>query len=324
MEGGGLTSADLFCGIGGFALGLKEHGVRPVFACDTDPAARAAFAAHHGIEPSAEDISKVDYAGVGAVDILTSGFPCQPFSSAGMRLGMDDPRASLGIHETLRAIRELRPRAVMLENVTAFTRGSGLPVMMEALREAGYAVHGPHVLRAVEFGLAQTRERMMIVAIRDDVPGCRGFRFPCPPCVAPSRSIASMLGAAPSERTEGANILRRARFGDIRDNVGGVMETRVGGKIEQTIARTRFKTTVARDDLPLPTITRRCNNIVVECPGGGEFRRLTIVEKLRAQGFPDDYGDGIRPSITLNVGNAIPPPFARAVGKTVVDLLTVK
>lgn len=118
------------------------------------------------------DVKDVDFSGLrGQVDLLTGGFPCQAFSFAGKRLGLEDARGTL-FYEFARAINELRPPIAIGENVRGLLNhdgGATLRGMIDVLNEIGYAVVPPRVLKAVDYGVPQKRERLFLVAVRQDV-----------------------------------------------------------------------------------------------------------------------------------------------------------
>lgn len=122
-----MTHASLFSGIGGFDLAAEWAGWTNVFNCEIDPFCRKVLAYHFPNAFQYEDIKTTDFRPLrGCVDVLTGGFPCQPFSLAGKRKGTDDNRYLWP--EMLRAIRELAPRWVVGENVFGIVNWSeGLP-----------------------------------------------------------------------------------------------------------------------------------------------------------------------------------------------------
>ena len=171
--------ADLFAGIGGFRLGFEAAGGTCVFSSEIDPLARQTYAANFGEEP-AGDITKIDAADVPPHDVLLGGFPCQPFSVIGNRRGFDDTRGTLFFH-VARLLAHHRPAAAALENVKQFRTHDGgrtCATVVRTLEELGYAVR-VEVLNALDYGVAQTRERTFIVALRDAAAAAR-FRWPDP------------------------------------------------------------------------------------------------------------------------------------------------
>jgi DNA (cytosine-5)-methyltransferase 1 len=164
---------DLFCGIGGFHLGVKRaaqrHGVdvECVFSSDIDKKCQRAYAENFGRTPVG-DITKVDEKTIPRHDLLLGGFPCQPFSIIGNMKGFEDTRGTL-FFDIARILKEKRPPAFILENVkllVGHNRGQTLRRILETLRELGYFADF-RILNALDFGLPQKRERVFIVGFSD-------------------------------------------------------------------------------------------------------------------------------------------------------------
>src|SRR5690606_7177861 len=117
-----LTVGSLFSGIGGIDLGLERAGMETRWFSEIDPYASRVLAKHWPNVPNHGDITQIDFRAVEAVDVLCGGFPCQDLSLAGKRAGIDGERSGLW-SEYVRAIRDLRPRYVLVENVTALLSG---------------------------------------------------------------------------------------------------------------------------------------------------------------------------------------------------------
>lgn len=159
----------LFAGIGGFDFGLKKVGGELVFASEIDKFAKKAFKELHGVEPQG-DITKIDAKDVPDHDVIAAGFPCQSFSVAGNRGGFDDARGTL-FFEVARIADEKKPKVLLLENVKGLVghdKGKTLDTIVKTLNEIGYRVDF-EVLNSKYFGVPQNRERIFIVAIREDL-----------------------------------------------------------------------------------------------------------------------------------------------------------
>jgi DNA (cytosine-5)-methyltransferase 1 len=172
-----FTFIDLFAGIGGFHQAAKPLGGSCVFASEIDEEARRAYLANYGMEPHG-DITAIDARTIPDHDALFAGFPCQPFSIIGNGLGFDDARGTL-VFEIFRVIEAKTPSLFILENVkrlSAHNKGKTLRTILGCLEGLGYEVHW-RVLNALDYGLAQKRERTIIVGFRDQ--GVR-FSFPAP------------------------------------------------------------------------------------------------------------------------------------------------
>lgn len=161
-----VTVGSLFSGIGGIELGLEmAGGFKTRWFVERDSYASAVLNKHWPGTPVYADITAVDWAGVEPVDMLTGGFPCQDISNAGKRKGITGERSGLW-KEYLRAIRSLRPRIILVENVSALTN-RGLDVVLGDLSEAGYDAEWFN-LRASDVGAPHRRERLFIVAYLSD------------------------------------------------------------------------------------------------------------------------------------------------------------
>lgn len=160
---------DLFAGIGGFRLGMEVAGHECVGFCEIDKFARASYKAIHDTEGEVElhDITEVSddtIRGIGHVDVICGGFPCQAFSIAGARRGFKDTRGTL-FFEITRFASILRPKLLLLENVKGLLnhdRGDTFKTILGALDELGYDVEW-EVLNSKNFGVPQNRERVFVI-----------------------------------------------------------------------------------------------------------------------------------------------------------------
>ena len=160
---------DLFAGIGGFRLGMESAGHECIGFCEIDKFARESYKAIHNTEGEIElhDITTVTdefVRGIGSVDIICGGFPCQAFSIAGNRRGFEDTRGTL-FFEIARFASILRPKYLFLENVKGLLnhqKGDTFETMLRALDELGYDVEW-QVLNSKNFGVPQNRERVFII-----------------------------------------------------------------------------------------------------------------------------------------------------------------
>lgn len=164
-----LKFLDLFAGIGGFRLGMERAGHECVGFCEIDPFARKSYKAIHNTEGEFEfhDITAVtdeSVRGIGRVDAICGGFPCQAFSIAGKRAGFEDTRGTL-FFEIARFASILRPKYLFLENVTGLLNhdnGNTFETILGALDELGYDAEW-QVFNSKNFGVPQNRERVFII-----------------------------------------------------------------------------------------------------------------------------------------------------------------
>lgn len=173
LECGMADFIDLFAGIGGIRLGLEASGMRCVFSSEKDEAAARTYRANFGDAPSG-DIRGVSAAAVPDHGLLAAGFPCQPFSRAGLGAGLKDSRGTL-FREILRIAGARATPVLLLENVRNLEHHDGgdtLRTILRELGECGYRVSW-RVLNARDFGVPQNRERIILVCDRSG----RGFDF---------------------------------------------------------------------------------------------------------------------------------------------------
>lgn len=176
--GAWFTFAELFAGVGGFRCGLEPLGGECVFASELDPVARLIYEHNHADVP-AGDIMGIASDEIGPHDILTAGFPCQPFSQCGKQPGMLDRRGQL-FYEVVRVARRWRPKLLLLENVSNLmntNQGFDFAQILAALQDAGYETC-TRVLNSAEL-LPQRRNRLYFVAFRSDLAtAARAFEWP--------------------------------------------------------------------------------------------------------------------------------------------------
>lgn len=162
---------DLFSGIGGFRLGLEQHGHECVGFCEIDKYARQSYKAIHNTEGELEyhDITTVtddQWRELnGTVDIIAGGFPCQAFSIAGKRQGFEDETRGTLFFEIMRAAKQIQPPILFLENVKGLLnhdKGRTFRIILQAMDELGYDAEW-QVLNSKDFGVPQNRERVFII-----------------------------------------------------------------------------------------------------------------------------------------------------------------
>ena len=163
---------DLFAGIGGIRLGFEGHSndTECVYSSEWDKYAQKTYEANFSVKPDG-DITKVKARNIPDFDVLLAGFPCQPFSSIGKREGFANKTQGTLFFDILRILKYHMPSAFLLENVPGLLtiqHGYTFDTIINSLKEAGYSVHSK-VLEASNFGLAQSRKRVIIVGFRNDV-----------------------------------------------------------------------------------------------------------------------------------------------------------
>ena len=181
---------DLFAGIGGIRLGFESVGGKCVFSSEFDEDACKTYEANFGEHPSG-DITKIEAKDIPDFDILLGGFPCQAFSIIGKKEGFANETCGTLFFDIERILKEKRPRAFMLENVrnlTAHDGGKTFRVIREHLEALGYNVYAK-VLNALDYGVPQKRERIIIVGFRDNVM----FTYPEPVPVEQRKTLSDIL-----------------------------------------------------------------------------------------------------------------------------------
>jgi len=303
-----LRYIDLFCGIGGFRLATenicKERDIAPVcvFSSDIDPDCQLTYEANFGERPVG-DICQVDATTIPDHDILFAGFPCQPFSIIGSRLGFEDTRGTL-FFDIARILAEKRPKAFVLENVKQLVghdNGHTLKHILETLHDLGYTNSHFKVLNALDYGVPQKRERVFIVGFLDPVTHI----WPQRPSAI--RTLDDILEKDVDDFYYASQKIRANRLAK-RDKVFDhrtIWHENKGGHISAYPYSCALRAGASY------------NYLLVD----GE-RRLTEREMLRLQGFPETYkivcNYGTMRKLT---GNSVAVPVVEAVVRTVVDVL---
>jgi DNA (cytosine-5)-methyltransferase 1 len=299
-----LKFVDLFCGIGGFHSAAASLGMECVFACDIDADCRIAYAHNYGIEPKS-DICAIEASDIPDMDILLAGFPCQPFSIIGSRNGFADARGTL-FFEIARIIEAKKPKAFVLENVkqlATHNKGETLKHIIDILKELHYDVEF-RILNALNFGLPQRRERVMIVGFRNDGEyKAEGFHYPS--TKIPMAPLSTILEKNPDPRHIVSERIRNARVGAHTATVTpSIWHENKAGNISSHPYSCALRAGASY------------NYLLVN----GE-RRLTPREMLRLQGFPETFDiictDG---QTRKQAGNAVPVPMVKAVLERVLNV----
>lgn len=309
-----MRSIEFCAGAGGQALGLEKAGFRHAGLIEIEPE----FAATLRLNRPQWDVHTADmnsfdgrpYAGV---DLLTGGLPCPPFSVAGKQLGDKDERNLFPA--ALRLIDEIRPKAVMIENVRGF-----LSAVFEDYRlhlKAQLGKLGYHVdwrlLNASDYGVPQLRPRVIIVAIRKDL--IEAFDWPTPLPHNPrsvGETLHDLMGAngwlGVQKWVEQAN--------DIAPTIVGGSKKHGGPDLGPTRARAAWASMGVEG-----------RSLAEEAPHTdfAGMPRLTVRMVARLQGFPDDWQFvGRKTSAYRQVGNAFPPPVAAVVARNIKVALSVR
>ncbi len=332
----GYKLLELFAGAGGLAIGMERAGFESVLlneldkhACNTLRKNRPDWNVVEG------DISKINFTEFrDQIDILSGGFPCQAFSYAGKQLGFEDTRGTL-FYQFARAVKETRPKVLLGENVRGLLNhdnGETLKTISNIIRELGYTLVEPHVLKAMFYQVPQKRERLFLVGIRNDLADKVKFAWP-----SSYKRILTMRDALKKgelypcdvPKSEGqsypkrkAEILKMVPPGgywrDLPDNIQReyMMKSYYlgGGKTGMARRLSWDEPSLTLTCAPAQKQTERCHP--------EETRPLTVREYARIQTFPDDWQfAGPVSAQYKQIGNAVPVNLAHAMGRALVRLL---
>ncbi|MFN0122598.1 MAG: DNA cytosine methyltransferase [Blastocatellia bacterium] len=300
----GFSSLEICAGAGGQALGLEQAGFAHAGLVEIDVAACQTLRmnrAHWNVtEGDLRDFSAAPWQGI---ELLAGGVPCPPFSKAGKQLGNQDERDLFP--EAIRLVSECKPRAVMLENV----RGLLDPMFAEYrariiadLKKLGYIAEW-RLLQASDFGVPQLRPRVIFVALPKDASDY--FHWPTPDHEPPPTVGAALYDLMASNGWPGAAQWREKAC-DIAPTLVGGSKKHGGPDLGPTRAKKAWAS-LCVDGMG-----------IADAPPGPDFSghpRLTVRMAARIQGFPDDWQfSGRKTAAYRQIGNAFPPPVARAVG----------
>lgn len=312
--GRGLRFIDLFCGIGGFRLAFEKLGAECVFSSDWDQYSRKTYALNFGETPHG-DIHTVASEEVPAHDILCGGFPCQPFSLAGVSKknslgrshGFEDERQGNLFFEIARLIEHHQPAGFVLENVKnlkSHDKGRTFEVICNTLtRDLGYTVY--HRILDARAWVPQHRERIFLVGFREP----RAYQFPVPPADAPV--LASVLEKNPPDKYTLSDKLWQylqdyaAKHAALGNGFGCSVFDGTG--VARTLSARYYKDG---------------SEILISRGEGRNPRRLTPRECARLMGYPDSYRIEVSDTQAYRqFGNSVAVPVVAALAETVVAAL---
>ncbi len=330
-----FTSIELFAGGGGLALGMEKAGFRHILLSEIDSSACATLRQNRPEwNVLASDIHEVDFTPYrGKVDFLSGGFPCQAFSYAGKRLGFEETRGTL-FFEMARAVKETRPKVFMGENVRGLLTHDGgrtMDTIRGVISELGYTLIEPRVLRAIQYNVPQKRERLILVAVRNDLAPFARFEWPCV-----CGSVRTLRDAFCKGTLYGTDVppspgqaypegKRRVmelvpEGGDWRDLPEDIARGYMKGSYDLGGGKTGMARRLAMDE-PSLTLTCAPAQKQTERCHPTETRPLTVREYARIQTFPDEWGfAGTVAAQYKQIGNAVPVNLAWAVGRAIMRM----
>lgn len=288
----------LFCGAGGLDLGFKRAGFNLVWANDFDESAVRTYRENLGENCVLGDISKISERDIPECDVVIGGFPCQGFSLANTKRNVLDERNSLYL-QYIRVLKAKKPKFFLAENVKGILSlgcGRVIEAILEDFAQAGYQVKYK-LLNAADYGVPQTRQRVVIVGVRNDLEV--DYEFP-----KPGYSKKSQEGLKPWISVKDA-------ISGIPDPDGPLAGTVPNNEYSQYHIKPRNYTghRVTDPDKPSPTILARGNGGggVVAIPHYNGMRRMTVRESATIQTFPLNFKFyGTRGACYRQIGNAVP------------------
>ncbi len=330
-----FTSIELFAGGGGLALGMHKAGFKHLLLNEYDKDACATLKTNmpdwNVVQGDVHDIDFTPY--YGKVDLLTGGFPCQAFSYAGKRLGFEETRGTL-FFELARAVKETQPKVFVAENVKGLLEhdnGHTIDTIKSVIAELGYTLIEPRVLRAILYNVPQKRERIILIAIRNDIAHLVDFKWPS--VCGDIRTLRDAFFSGnlydcdvpesegqkyPAAKERVMKLVPEG--GDWRDLPDDVAKEYMKGSYHLGGGKTGMARRLSMDEAsltltcaPAQKQTERCHPI--------ETRPLTIREYARIQTFPDSWQFcGSLSAKYKQIGNAVPVNLAWAIGRAVMRL----
>ena len=305
MDWNNFTFIDLFAGIGGIRLGFESIGGKCVFSSEFDEDACKTYEANFGEHPSG-DITKIKASDIPDFDILLGGFPCQAFSIIGKKEGFDNETCGTLFFDIERILKEKMPKAFMLENVrnlTAHDKGKTFAVIKSHLEALGYHVYAK-VLNALDYGVPQKRERIIIVGFIDDVD----FSFPEPIPVERRKTLTDILEKDVPEKYYVKDRIRISRLERLKDKnypKPYISHENMAGSITPHPYSSALRAGAS------------ANYILIN-----DERRPTEREMLRLQGFDDSYKIVVSyTKVKKQCGNSVAVPVIKAVARKMQEAL---
>lgn len=313
-----LSSIELCAGGGGQALGLEGAGFNHEALVEIDDWSRKTLKLNRPqwnvVEGLESDLTKFDAAPYQGVDLVAGGVPCPPFSVAGKQLGPADERDLFP--DAIRIVDQVRPKAVMLENVRGFLDAVFTDYrhkLREQLRRLGYSRVEWALLNASDYGVPQLRPRVVIVAIKDAFAD--QFEWPNRIAARPQTVGQVLHDLMSANKWPGAEAWCR-QADEIAPTIVGGSKKHGGPDLGPTRARKAWASLGVNggsiaEDAPVPDF--------VGMP------RLTVRMVARLQGFPDSWAfAGKKTAAYRQVGNAFPPPVAQAVAGNIRTAITAR
>ena len=330
-----FNSIELFAGGGGLALGMSLAGFHHVLLNEFETAACKTLKTNKPEWNVIEgDVRHIDFTPLrGKIDFLSGGFPCQAFSFAGKGAGFNDTRGTL-FFELARAVKEIQPKVFMGENVKGLIsheNGRTFETIKNTIAELGYTLVEPRVLRAIMYQVPQKRERLILIAIRNDIAQNVEFHWPTPyhevltlrdalyKSVIYENDVPVSEGAQYPEKKKRV-LAMVPQGGDWRNLPEEVAKDYMGGSWLLGGGKTGMARRLSLDEPSLTLTCSPCQKQTERCHPL-ETRPLSIREYARIQTFPDNWVfQGSMSDKYKQIGNAVPVNLAWAVGRSLIRL----
>ncbi len=330
-----FTSIELFAGAGGLALGIEQAGFDTLGLIEFDKAAADTLRCNRPnwrvIHDNIANISKLDleeYFNLkkGELDLLSGGSPCQSFSYAGKRLGLEDARGTLFYHYAL-FLKQLQPKMFLFENVKGLLthdKGQTYKIILDIFEQEGYTIQ-KQVLNAWDYGVPQKRERLITIGIRNDLVGKIKFEFPVPHKYKPV--LRDILLDCPKSIGSPYSKYKQEIFemvppgGYWRDIPKDIAKEYMKSCWHMEGGRTGILRRLSLDEPSLTVLTSPSQKQTDRCHPL-EARPFTVRENARCQSFPDDWEFcGSVGQQYKQVGNAVPVNLAYEIGLKIREAL---
>ena len=331
------SCVELFAGAGGLALGLEQAGFNSKglveldkYACQTLRKNRPYWNVIEKdiVQVVEEGITNYIDISVGELDLLSGGYPCQAFSYAGKKMGLSDARGTMFYYYS-QALEQLKPKMFLAENVRGLVNHDGgrtLALMIKVFSEIGYKVKW-HVLRALDYDVAQKRERIAIVGIRNDLVEKYNLSYAFPKPYGYELTLRDILKDVP--KSDGIKYPESKKKvlelvppgGYWRDLPDDVAKAFMGKSYYSGGGRTGMARRMSWDE-PCLTLTCSPAQKQTERCHPDETRPFTVREYARIQSFPDAWVfDCSTSNAYRQIGNAVPVNMAKAIGLSIVNVL---
>ena len=330
-----FNSIELFAGGGGLALGMSLAGFHHVLLNEFETAACKTLKTNKPEWNVIEgDVRHIDFTPLrGKIDFLSGGFPCQAFSYAGKGAGFNDTRGTL-FFELARAVKEIQPKVFMGENVKGLIsheNGRTFETIKNTIAELGYTLVEPRVLRAIMYQVPQKRERLILIAIRNDIAQNVEFHWPTPyhevltlrdalyKSVIYENDVPVSEGAQYPEKKKRV-LAMVPQGGDWRNLPEEVAKDYMGGSWLLGGGKTGMARRLSLDEPSLTLTCSPCQKQTERCHPL-ETRPLSVREYARIQTFPDNWAfQGSMSDKYKQICNYVTVNLAWAVGRSLIRL----